>query len=363
MIIKDEIYGTIEFSDLERRIIDTSDFQRLRRIKQMSFTYLVYPGATHTRFEHSLGTLHLASMISDRLGIDDERKEKIRLYALLHDIGHIPFSHEGERALEKFLGGHEKIGRKKMKEGEIGEILNENYKDGEIELSESTEGKIVDSDFGADRMDYLKRDANNTGVAYGVIDTDRIIHKLCLEGNELCIDEGGLEAAEFLLIGRFMMFSTVYLHHTVRIAEAMLNRAILSGIEDKTVKPEEFLSATDEEILIRLQDSYKAKKYVERLLERKLYKIVDVVEPSEKTKDPESEKTLSKRFGCDVLVDNPHTFFKPVDFKVKTEKGLVSIDEVSELVKSLKKSEEKRKKALVLCPEEKKENVIIEEFF
>jgi len=361
--IKDEMYGTIEFNDLERRIIDTSDFQRLRRIKQMAFTYLVYPGATHTRFEHSLGTTHLTSLISDKLGIDKDNKRKIRLYALLHDVGHVAFSHEGERALENFLGGHEKLGKRKMMEGELSDIIKENYKIEELDLSKSAEGRIIDSDLGADRMDYLQRDANNTGVAYGVIDTDRIVNKLCLEGNELCIEEGGLEAAEFLLIGRFMMFSTVYLHHTVRIAEAMLNRAIVAGIEDKTVAPEDFLSASDEGILMKLQGSYKAKKYVDALLERKLYKAVNTLEPSEELNNPETEKNLSKKFECDVLVDYPHTFFKPIDFKVKTGSGLIPITEISELVKSLKTSEEKRKKVLILCPEEYREKVIIEEFF
>ena len=100
MIIKDEVYRTVEYTDLEKSIIDCADFQRLRRIKQMAFTYLVYPGATHSRFEHCIGTVYLASTICDKLGVSKEDKEKIRLYALLHDVGHVAFSHEGERVLK-----------------------------------------------------------------------------------------------------------------------------------------------------------------------------------------------------------------------------------------------------------------------
>src|SRR3990167_2806023 len=104
MIIKDEIYGTIKCSKLEEKIIDSEEFQRLHRIKQMAFTYLVYPSATHTRFEHCLGTMHLASTIAERMGIEGERLEKIRLFALVHDIGHVAFSHESEQVLKNYLG-------------------------------------------------------------------------------------------------------------------------------------------------------------------------------------------------------------------------------------------------------------------
>ena len=103
MMIKDEIHGNIYFNELEERIVDTPDFQRLRRIKQMAFTYLVYPGANHTRFEHSIGVFHLASVLSRKLGLNEDDAQKVRLFALLHDIGHLPFSHESEKVLEPHL--------------------------------------------------------------------------------------------------------------------------------------------------------------------------------------------------------------------------------------------------------------------
>ena len=125
VIIKDELYGTIEFNDIQGRIIDTKEFQRLRGIKQMSVTNLVYPGANHTRFEHSLGTSHLASVIAGKLIEDRDLQEKIKLFGLVHDIGHTAFSHEGEDVLKDYIGDHEKVGKKMIEKGEIADILDE----------------------------------------------------------------------------------------------------------------------------------------------------------------------------------------------------------------------------------------------
>jgi HD superfamily phosphohydrolase len=359
MIIKDEIYGTIEFNSLERKIIDTPDFQRLRRVKQMSFTNLVYPGANHTRFEHSLGCAHLSEVIAKRLGLDQEMVAKVKLFGLLHDVGHIAFSHEGEDILKKYIGDHEKLGEERIKRGVIGDILKENYKVSEIlSLAKAKEGQIIESDIGSDRMDYLKRDALNTGVAYGVIDIDRIVHTLEFHGKKLVISEGGLEAAESLLIGRFMMFSTVYLHHTVRIATAMLYRAIELSIEEKAVEPKEFRDFTDEEAMAAMMRSKKAKPYVCGLQNRDLYKeILSVDKSVGKKKVGEIKGKLGRELGIQVMVDWPHPFFKPVDFGVKSEAGIQKITELSELVNSLKKSEDKRMKILFLAPPQYKEGI------
>ena len=355
MIIKDEIHGTLEFSELEGRIIDSPDFQRLRRIRQMSVTNLVYPGANHTRFEHSLGTAHLSWTIARRLGLDEETAAKVKLYGLLHDIGHTAFSHEGEDVLKKYLGDHEGLGRKKIIEGEIADIISENYKPREIaDLEKSNQGSIINSDLGADRMDYLKRDALNTGVAYGIIDIDRVVHTLIMEKGELCIAKGGLEAAEYLLVARFMMFSAVYMHRTVRIATALLYRAIEGSIEDGSIRPEEFLELDDEAALARMVKSKKGGIYANALLKRKLYKEVGSF-PKMGWSEDRAEKMsrgLSRKFGCDILVDYPRQFFKPVAFKVKTDTGLKPIADLSTLVQSLKKSEEDRMKVLVLADEE-----------
>jgi putative nucleotidyltransferase with HDIG domain len=350
MIIKDEIHGTLEFDDFEERIIDSQPFQRLRRIKQMSITSLVYPGANHTRFEHSLGTAHLSSIIARRLGLDADTARRVKLCGLLHDIGHTAFSHEGEDVLKKHIGDHESLGRKKVLSGAIADILSENYRPKDIaDMEKSNYGSIVTSDLGADRMDYLKRDALNTGVAYGIIDIDRIVHTLAME-KELCISKGGLEAAENLLVARFMMFSTVYLHRTVRIATAMLYRAIEGAIEDGTVEPERFIELGDESALALMSSSKLGGPWADALLSRNLYKEACSF-PSTGWTGPgvkALEKKLSAKFNRQIIVDYPHQFFKPVAFKVKTDDGLRPITELSTLVQSLRKSEEERRRVMIL---------------
>lgn len=351
MIIKDEIHGTIEFDGLEARIIDSAEFQRLRLIKQMSITNLVYPGANHTRFEHSIGTAHLASLIAHKVGLDADAARKVKLYGLLHDIGHTAFSHEGEDVLRRHLGDHEERGRRKILKGELADILSENYRPAEIAgVERSPHGSIVTSDLGADRMDYLKRDALNTGVAYGIIDTDRIVHTLIM-GKELCISKGGLEAAENLLVARFMMFSAVYMHRTVRIATAMLYRAIGGAIADGAMEPEEFAQLGDESALVLLARSRTGGKYARGLLSRRLYKEVCSFPRGNWTdrRTASLGRELSRRLGCDIIADYPQEFFKPVAFRVKTDEGLRPISSLSTLVQSLKKSEEERRRILVLA--------------
>ncbi len=355
-IIKDELYGTIEFNETQGRIIDSTEFQRLRGIRQMSVTNLVYPGANHTRFEHSLGTSHLASVIANRLIDDRDAREKIKLFGLVHDIGHTAFSHEGEDVLKDYLGEHEKIGKKIIEKGGIADILDENY--GAKNICDMF-GKetIIEADIGADRMDYLKRDALNTGVAYGVIDTDRLVHTVRLSGKELCISEGGLEAAESLLVGRFMMFSTVYLHKTVRIATAMLHRAIRNSIEDGTIKPEEFIYMGDEVAYWRMRDSRDGGEYAKRILERRLYKEITAIPEGKISRDEAKklEKELGEKFKCDIIIDYPAQFSKTVELKVLKKDGKIArLVEMSELVNSLAEAEKKRRRILILAREEDK---------
>ncbi len=359
MIIKDEIYGMVGFSDFEKRVIDTPDFQRLRRIKQMSFTNLVYPGANHTRFEHSLGTAHLSGVIAERLGMDRETRERVKLCGLLHDVGHTAFSHEGEDVLAPLIGDHEKLGEGRIRSGPLADVIRENYGPDEIiRMAGAKEGRIVSSDIGSDRMDYLKRDALNTGVAYGVIDIDRIVHTLVMEGDELAISEGGLEAAESLLVARFMMFSAVYLHHTVRIATAMLNRAISLSIKDGTIKAKDYLRLTDDEAVAAMLRSADARPYMEGLLGRGLYKEAHSIPLSGAGARKDAERAaaeLGEKLGCGVMLDWPKPFSKAVGFRVKTGGGLKPITALSGLVLSLEKAEESRMRALVLVPAAKRE--------
>ncbi|MFN7991650.1 MAG: HD domain-containing protein, partial [Candidatus Micrarchaeia archaeon] len=355
---KDEIHGTIEFTGLEERIIDSEPFQRLRRIRQMSVTNLVYPGANHTRFEHSIGTAHLSFVIARRLGLGKEDMAKVKLYGLLHDIGHTAFSHEGEDVVRKYIGDHEQLGRKLILDGEIADILSESYRPQEIaDVGSSAFGSIVASDLGADRMDYLKRDALNTGVAYGIIDIDRIVHTLAMKEGTLCIGKGGLEAAEYLLVARFMMFSTVYMHKTVRIATAMLYRAMEGAIADGTLGPEDFAVLDDEGALAAMLGSAKGGMYAQALRRRRLFKEAYSFPKDGWTEEKAHalERDLSRDTGCEMIVDFPHEFFKPVGMKIDTPDGLRPMMEMSKLVQSLRQAEEGRMKVLVLAEEGMKE--------
>ncbi|MGV8176415.1 MAG: HD domain-containing protein [Candidatus Bilamarchaeaceae archaeon] len=361
MIINDDIHGNIEFSETERRIIDTHEFQFLRGIKQMAFAYLVYPGSLHTRFEHSLGTLHLATRISRHLGVQKEDLELIRLHALLHDLGHLAFSHESERVLSAYLGDHERVGEMKAENSAIKDIISENLsvKDvkGIFHLKEKAYERIIDSDLGADRMDYLLRDSRNTGVAYGIVDIDRLIHTLALDKKELALKEGGIEAAESLLIARFMMFSAVYLHDTARVASAMFRRAVSLSVETKEVQPKEFLYMNDWEALDLLKSHGISRDYALRLESRRLYKVAGALPSVSGDCVSKLEAELSDTCGCDIIIDEPVSAYKPISFKINYGGKSRNIDEVSELVASLKTTEEKRSRALVCCPAENRENV------
>lgn len=355
MIIKDEIHGTVSFDELEARIIDSGPFQRLRRIKQMSVTNLVYPGANHTRFEHSIGTAHLSSLIAKKAGLSEDDVRKVKIYGLLHDIGHTPFSHEGEDVLKRHVGDHERLGRGIITRGEVADILSESYRPAEIaDVGKSPYGGIITSDLGADRMDYLKRDARNTGVAYGIIDIDRLVHTLYMERGGLCIEKGGFEAAEYMLVARFMMFSTVYLHRTVRIATAMLYRAIQGAIDDGTVLPGELCRMDDEGAMAEIARSEKGGRFARALMARKLYKEVGSLPKEGWSEDGarELEGSLRAKAGCEIIVDYPHEFFRPIDIRVRTGEGLIPIIRLSKLVQSLKTAEEDRMRLLVLAEEE-----------
>ncbi len=358
----------MELSEIEVRIMDSPDFQRLRGIKQLATAYLVYPGANHTRFEHSLGTLHLASRISKRLGLGKEDAVKARLYALLHDIGHSAFSHEAEWVTSKFLGSHEEIGKKIIMGGQIGDIISESLSKREIaDFQKSPNSKIITSDIGADRMDYLKRDAHYTGVAYGVIDEGRIIEKMYMEKGGLGVESGALETSESLLIARFMMFSTVYFHHTVRIASAMLVRSLESAFSSGEMEPGEMVSQGDSEILSRLSKIKDAGFYASAIIDRRLYKEAHSFPRSsdslgvfsmEEKKRAEIASEISSISGCEVLLDVPRDFSRACQFKVKMhDEEEIEISEVSELVRALDSAENSRKRALLLCPKENREKV------
>ncbi len=227
-ILNDPVYGFVEvpygilFDVMEHRY-----FQRLRRIKQLSLTHYVYPGALHTRFHHALGALHLMTKAISTLrfkGVDisDEEAEAVQLAILLHDVGHGPFSHTLEHTLISVH--HEELSILFM------ERLNEEF-DGGLELAmrifkgeypKAFLSQLVSSQLDMDRMDYLNRDSYFTGVSEGVIGYHRLIKMLAVHDNQLVVEEKGLYSVEKFLTARRIMYWQVYLHKTVLSAELML---------------------------------------------------------------------------------------------------------------------------------------------
>ena len=162
--IRDSIHGDLHLNDFELEILDTVEMQRLRRIKQLGFTNLIYPGANHTRFEHSIGTLFLADKLAKRLGFDSEIQQLLRICGLLHDIGHAPFSHVTERALKH---KHETVTKQIIKNSSITDKLSQKF-DPKLVMNivdgKTSYGKIISGDLDVDRMDYLKRDSYRSSI-------------------------------------------------------------------------------------------------------------------------------------------------------------------------------------------------------
>ena len=228
-IINDPVYGFIRFPEQElMQIINHPWFQRLRRIKQMGMADLVYPGAVHTRFAHSLGACHLAGKAMDELrakGIATNNDEYLatRMAALLHDVGHGPFSHSLEKTL---VGGvsHEILSgmiMQRMNE-EMGGILGKAIQVFDRSYPARYLHQLVSSQMDVDRMDYLNRDSFYTGVSEGVIGYDRILQMLTVSNNELLVEEKGVHSVEKFIIARRLMYWQVYLHKTVLGTELLL---------------------------------------------------------------------------------------------------------------------------------------------
>ena len=313
--VRDPIHGLVRLTDQEMGIVNTQAFQRLRRIRQLAMADLVYPGAVHTRFEHSLGTLHTAHLILDHLnglhGVCDEDVRVVRLAALLHDIGHGPFSHVSEYLLDKHYDKsavgeatavekiHEKITVDVIdKDDELASLLSQDDRN-EIAgiLSEGRtrdyRRDIVSSDLDADKMDYLLRDAHFAGVRYGSFDLDKVID-VCRRyerGNEsyLVVDEEGIYAVEQLVLAKQYMTRQVYAHRVRTITDLMIVRGLELAIQDghddigKLFAYDgsgefiaSYLQFDDGRLMsTALDDRYpRSKNVFERLRERKLYKEV-----------------------------------------------------------------------------------------
>ena len=285
--IFDPVHGPIALDPLALALVGTAPFQRLWRIRQTGFAHLVFPGANHTRLEHSLGTYWVAGRFAEHLGLDVVATRRLTTGALLHDLGHAPFSHTLDAPMREVLGhGHEAESRARI-EGtdgageEIPGILRRHgveptdvaeLVDPGLNARGSGLGTILHGAIDADRIDYLQRDAHYTGVAHGAIDAVRLLDTIRRIGGRLVFAEKGRSAVEGFLVGRALMYSTVYFHKTVRAAEVMAQAAV----ERQPGYPErarvEF-GWTDGELLVRLEEiGGRSGTLARAISERRLYK-------------------------------------------------------------------------------------------
>jgi HD superfamily phosphohydrolase len=357
MHIRDPILGAIEISPAELKIIETSQMQRLHYIKQLGFSYLVYPGANNTRFEHSLGAMHITKEISKN--IFHENIDELNCAALLHDIGHGPFSHQFDFVLKKYLHtNHEEIGKQLIKSTEISDIISDSGMSLHKVLnfmSGKSKGIVISGSIGADRIDYLMRDSRYTGVAYGVIDYNRIKSKLTIFKRNIAVYEGGIVGAESMLMARYFMFSSVYLHHTTLIIDQMFAKALIHAIEDNLIDINEAKTFTDS-MLFNLLLSMPDNDLVKRINERRLYKRAFYKE-FDNSEINVNEKYISEeleKFGLgedDYVISMSH--FKPEDDKIsvldRSGKLVGTLNEVSPLISTLQDTLKNRSKLIVAC--------------
>ncbi len=277
MQVQDPIHGYIHLTDLEEAILDTPEMQRLRRVKQLGFSSLVYPSATHSRFEHSLGAMHLAGGFADALDVDDDRRQELRLAALCHDLGHGPFSHVTDTVFHEAGTAHETFSKRKVKASPIVDILADHGVDPDAVCAlidgKGTLGSIIAGHIDVDRMDYLMRDAHYTGVAYGTIDADTIIRAARIQDDRLVFDAAYITALESLLTARYLMMPTVYMHRASRIAERMFLAAYDRYAAAENVQASRLAAMDDPELLSRMRQCAASAPMIQRVENRDLYKI------------------------------------------------------------------------------------------
>jgi hypothetical protein len=287
--IKDPIYGYIRLTEVERNVIDTLAVQRLRRIRQLAGAEFVYPAANHTRFEHVLGTMYLAGVVSDCLPVQltAHERQKVRLAALLHDVGHAPFSHLFEPLLVKYMDrNHEDVSRWIIADSSLADVIAGQGFDAK-ELSglavgkpsksdKSFLGQIISSSFDVDKMDFVVRDSYHTGAGYGSVDVFRLIYTMDVLDGNLAVDLTALPTLESLILARLESFKTIYFHRACRAVQMMLLKALEAARDDLGIlqarTPDEYLQWDDYTVWSKLSVNPRSREIVKEISARKLFK-------------------------------------------------------------------------------------------
>ncbi|MFX1294690.1 MAG: HD domain-containing protein [Promethearchaeota archaeon] len=292
MIIKDTVFGYITITHSVKKIIDSYPVQRLRRIHQLAGSEYVYPTATHVRFAHSLGVMHLAEQLllnlAKSIEVNEELVTKIKIAALLHDVGHGPFSHIFEALLLKYLDKtHEDMTSWIIANSELVEKLEKIGLDPK-EISQLAVGKlkttnqnylnqIIASAVDVDSMDYIVRDSHFSGAEYGFVDIFRLIYTMDIFKGDLAVEVAALSTLEAFLLARYESFKSIYFHKTSRAVQIMLEQALDKSNEELGLTqyntPQDYLKWDDFTMWTTLRNSKSANSIIQDLERRKLIKV------------------------------------------------------------------------------------------
>lgn len=287
--IKDPIHGYIQLRPAEHAVIDTYPLQRLRRIRQLAGSEFVYPAANHTRFEHVLGAMHLAGVLGEALpaNLTEHQISELRLAALLHDIGHGPFSHVFEPLMIRHLGKtHEDLVPWLVTETEISERLERNGHNpktlGKLAVGRLNDKKrpfldqVISSSIDVDKMDFLVRDSFHTGAGYGSIDVHRLLYTMDIIDGNLSVDGTAVATLESFLLARLESFRTIYFHRASRAVQIMIVKALEAARNQLNLldfdEPEDYLRLDDYKVWTELRECKASKRIIQDLENRRLLK-------------------------------------------------------------------------------------------
>jgi len=419
-IVHDTVHGSMKLGRMRLELIAVPEIQRLNHIKQLGLDYLVFPGANHSRLEHSLGTGHIACRMARELELSDDERDLVTAAGTLHDVGHGPFSHTLEGVIHEFAGvDHMEItqdiirgkydmaleGAEDLPWMKVPEILERHGVDPDtvaqlitgglaesekrIEYEEGMQHfspeknylrQIIHGVVDADQIDYLLRDSHYTGVAHGSLDLDRLLQTIAVFNNDLVIDSKGVNAVEGMLVARALMYSSVYFHRTGRLAQLMMSRAV-ERLEDKSLlhRVHRMMDANLMEWLP--QQGPFQKDITNRLVYRRLFKMTYMKREDELDEQQKlalakfndanyrraKEDALCHRVGLDegyVVIDVPLPQLLLSEPRIdKTEIKVLELDRLrplskySPLSKAIAKRAVSRYVVTVACPKEKKEEV------
>ncbi|WP_123537303.1 HD domain-containing protein [Halosimplex salinum] len=372
--IKDSVHDHIAVEGCAADLLDTPPVQRLRRIKQLGTVTFVYPSANHTRFEHSLGVYHLADEALSHLGIEGRRAERVRAAAMLHDVGHAPYSHNVEDIIHRHTGKYHDDVHDLIGSGPVARVLSDHGLNpdaiADLVAGDGEVGQIVSGELDVDRMDYLVRDAHHTGVPYGTIDAERLVRSLCFVDGDLVLDEGNVQTAESLLLARALMNPTVYSHHVARIAKAMLRRGTERLLVHTDIDASELRRMDDYGLRVALRQCEATAAYAHRLDRRDLYKravwaemaaVPDSLLDADHDQVHEYEQLVADEANVDpdaVILDVPgRPSMKESSSRVLVNGEVRRLSEQSTLVNALRAAQRDQWRLGVYAPAETAERV------